>query len=79
MANRQLTMKIVMLENQEKITSNFKDMQKFFLLFQKHTDLLVDQLLKEGSISNLESYHKFLSDSRPYIASGEIQVYFHKW
>ena len=79
MVNRQLTMKIVTLENKDKITSNYKDMQKIFLLLQKHTDLLVDHLLKEGSIPNLEIYHNFLSDSRPHIASGEIQFYFNKW
>ena len=46
------------------------DVLKFFLLVQKHTDQLIDNLLRDGMIPNLEPYHRFLSESRPYIASG---------
>jgi hypothetical protein len=77
--NRQLSMKIVMLENHERVGQFSQDVLKFFLLVQKHTDLLVDYLLKDGTIPNLEAYHRFLSESRPYIASGDIPAYFAKW
>jgi hypothetical protein len=59
--NRQLSMKIVLLENQHRIMEFSPEVLKFFLLVQKHTDLLVDYLLKEGIIPSLESYHQFLS------------------
>lgn len=62
--NRQLSMKIVLLENQQKIIQFSPDIMKFFLNIQKHTDLLVDYLFKESIIPNLESYHQFLSESR---------------
>ena len=59
--NRQLTMKIVVLENQGNISNYTQDILKFFLLVQKHTDLLIDNLLKEAIIPNLEPYHRFLT------------------
>lgn len=77
--NRQLTMKVVLLENQQRIMAFSPEVLKFFLLFQKHTDLLLDHLLRENIIPSMELYHQFLSDSRPYLASGEIAVYFAKW
>jgi hypothetical protein len=55
------------------------DVLKFFLLVQKHTDLLVEHLLRENIIPSLEFYQQFLSESRPYLASGEIAVFFAKW
>ena len=58
--NRQLTMKIVVLENQGNISNYTQDILKFFLLVQKHTDLLIDNLLKEAIIPNLEPYPRFL-------------------
>ena len=63
-------MKITLLENQERVNTFSQDILKFFLLLQKHTDFLIDSLLKEGIIPNLEPYHRFLSESRPFIASG---------
>ena len=72
-------MKIVVLENNERIKAFSPDIVKFFNLIQKHTDLLIDGLLKDNVIPNLEPYHKFLSESRPFIASGEIATYFAKW
>lgn len=72
-------MKIVLLENQQNIMRFSPEIMKFFLLVQKHSDLLVDYLLKENIIPTLESYHQFLSESREYLAAGEVNIYFAKW
>lgn len=46
-------MKILLLENRDKILNFSADVMNFFLLLQKHTDYLLDHLLKEGIIPNL--------------------------
>lgn len=44
--NRQLEMKCLLLENREKITALASENINAYLLVQKHTDSLVDYLLK---------------------------------
>jgi hypothetical protein len=46
---------------------------------QKHTDQLLDHLLKEGVVPNLELYHNFLATSRISLSAGRAQEYFEHW
>ena len=59
-ANRQLQTKCVLLENKHILNSDAARTMQYFLLVQKHTDLLLDYLVKQGAVQSLENYHSFI-------------------
>ena len=49
-ANRQLQTKCVLLENRNMLNSSQSQVLNFYLLVQKHTDMLIEHLVREGLV-----------------------------
>ena len=77
--NRQLETKCMLLENRNVITSFSSSVINYFLLVQKHTDSLVNHLVKEGYVGDISEYHQFATNSYSLLAAGHIQSYFEQW
>lgn len=77
--NRQLELKSSLLENRERITAFSSEVINYFLLVQRYTDSLVDYLFREGIVPDLQPYHQFLADAKPFLASGRPEEYFQLW
>lgn len=51
-ANKQLELKLVLIENRERIGSFAREVVSYFLTLQRYCDALVDYLLAEGIIAS---------------------------
>ena len=61
------------------LSSSANEIMNFYLLVQKHTDLLIEHLVKEGMVQELGKYHQFIDESQALLANGHAQEYFSKW
>ena len=66
----------MLLENRERITQITSEIINYFLLVQKHTENLVDDLHQKAIISDLELFHQFYNQAKILLSNGKIVEYF---
>lgn len=79
--NKQLQMRIIVLENEKELSAFGLSIERFFVAFQEQMDNLVNYMISNQvwSVDSINSYNKFQQKSREALSHGYVEDYFRQW